>query len=63
MKCEKCDGCGKIANDEDETPWSDWLELPLGSSAAILMGLVKPIECPKCKGSGELKEEVGDQNG
>jgi hypothetical protein len=51
-KCEQCDGCGKIADSEDGEPWSAWLSLPLKSSFAVLNGLVKPIECPACKGSG-----------
>lgn len=56
-KCDKCDGCGKIANDDDGTPWKFWLELPLQSSAAVLMGLVVPLTCPQCGGSG--KKEAG----
>ena len=55
-KCKKCNGCGKVANDEDQTPWTYWLKIPLESSAAVLMGLVKPVECPKCKGTGEVPE-------
>jgi len=54
MKCIMCDGCGKIADDEYSTPWSYWLDLPLVSSSAVLMGLVKPLPCPDCKGSGRL---------
>ena len=52
LKCNKCDGCGKVANTEDQEPWTFWLELPLGSAAAVIMGLVRPITCPKCNGSG-----------
>lgn len=47
-KCQRCDGCGLIANSDDGEPWSFWLELPLQSSAAVIMGLVKPIPCPAC---------------
>ena len=54
-KCVRCDGCGQIANDEEGTPWTAWLELPLKSSAAVLCGLVEPVECPDCKGTGEVK--------
>lgn len=54
-KCGRCDGCGKIANDDDGTPWKYWLEIPLQSSLAVLAGLVKPIECPECTGTGESK--------
>ena len=57
MKCYKCAGCGKIANDKDETPWKYWEELPSQSAVAIKMGLVAPIECPVCKGSGEQPDE------
>ena len=50
--CQNCDGCGKIANDEDGTPWTVWESLPLKSSAAVLMGLIRPIPCPVCDGTG-----------
>jgi hypothetical protein len=52
-KCEKCDGCGQIANDEDGTPWKFWAELPYQSAIAIRLGLVSPIPCPECKGTGK----------
>lgn len=53
-KCAKCDGCGKIASGEEGAPWSTWLALPLGSSAAVLAGIVQPIQCPECKGKGSI---------
>jgi hypothetical protein len=52
-KCWKCGGCGQVANTEDEEPWTAWLSLPLESSAAVLLGLVRPKTCPACNGSGE----------
>lgn len=55
-ECGECAGCGKIANDTDGTPWKYWLELPLGSSAAVLAGIVKPIPCPECGGTGEVND-------
>lgn len=55
-KCVNCDGCGKIADDDDGAPWSMWLSLPVQSSIAIQMGWVKPIDCPECGGTG--KENV-----
>jgi len=55
-KCPRCDGCGKIADDEEGLPWSAWLSIPLQSSMAVLWGLVKPLQCPDCKGTG-LKDE------
>lgn len=55
-KCNRCDGCGKIADSDDGEPWSVWLAMPLQSSAAVLMGLVKPIPCPACGGTGTSTE-------
>lgn len=51
-KCARCDGCGKIANSDDGEPWTMWLKLPLESSQAVLAGIIRPIDCPVCKGSG-----------
>jgi len=47
-KCDKCMDSGKIADDDDGSPWPAWSELPPGSDLAVRMGLVKPIPCPKC---------------
>ena len=52
LKCVKCDGCGKVADTDDQEPWSTWMKLPVQSAAAILIGLVKPIPCPNCGGMG-----------
>ncbi len=52
--CLQCAGCGKIANDDEGTPWKYWLELPLHSSIAVLVGIVRPIECPACHGIGQI---------
>lgn len=51
-KCPRCESCGKIANDEDGTLWTYWASLPPGSDVAVLAGIVRPIPCPECKGSG-----------
>lgn len=57
-ECGTCAGCGQIADDEDGTPWKYWAELPAQSAIAITMGLVKPIPCPDCGGSGEAESEA-----
>ncbi len=51
-KCPTCDGCGQVADDEDHTPWSEWLNLPVKSGAAVILGLVQPLPCPDCGGTG-----------
>jgi hypothetical protein len=51
--CDKCDGCGRIANSEKGEPWTDWERLPPGSDLAVRLGIVRPIPCPDCKGTGE----------
>jgi hypothetical protein len=52
-KCGRCDGCGRIADGEEGAPWSVWESMPLNSSAAVLAGMVKPIMCPACRGTGK----------
>lgn len=47
--CRTCEGCGRVANDGSNTPWIRWLQIPLGSSIAVLTGLVRAIPCPDCK--------------
>lgn len=54
-RCDKCDGCGKVSDNEDEDPWTRWMKLPLESAAAVVLGIVKPKPCPKCGGTGETK--------
>ncbi len=51
-KCPACNGCGKIANDDDGTPWMYWEELAPPSNLAVTMGIVKPITCTRCAGRG-----------
>lgn len=56
VPCSRCDGCGKIANDEEGTPWIAWQSLPPGSDMAVRLGQVVPLECPKCGGSGSADD-------
>lgn len=52
--CTWCQGDGRIADDDEGTPWKYWLELPLQSALAVTMGLVKPIPCTTCGGTGQV---------
>jgi hypothetical protein len=49
--CERCNGCGLIADTDDGEPWTAWADLPPGSDLAVRMGLVKPISCLECGGT------------
>ncbi len=53
-RCPRCEGCGKLADSDDREPWTVWENLPLRSAGAVLLGLVKPIECPDCSGTGKV---------
>ena len=53
--CKTCDGCGKVANDGENTAWTMWASLPLKSALAVTMGFVKPIPCPDCYGLGDIE--------
>ena len=52
-KCNTCDGEGKVANTDNMEPWSQWAQLPVQSALAVVIGIVKPMTCPTCKGSGK----------
>lgn len=51
--CDRCDGCGFIANTDEGEPWTTWLELPASSAIAVDYGIVRALRCPACKGTGE----------
>lgn len=55
-KCPQCEGGGRVADTEGHEPWTFWSELPPGSDIAVQMGLVRPIECPLCHGTGRLQQ-------
>lgn len=51
--CRNCDGCGKIANDDDQSPWWQRLPLPPGADLSVRIGLVRPEPYLVCKGTGK----------
>ncbi len=56
MICSRCEGCGQIATDEDGTPWTFWANLEPPANLAVQLGIVRPIECPDCEGTGEIMD-------
>jgi hypothetical protein len=63
--CQQCLGWKRIANSDDQESWKYWAELPTQSAIAVQVGMVKPVECPRCHGTGvEPKdpEETGDDH-
>lgn len=51
--CQKCLGWKHIANDDEQSSWKHWAELPPPSNLAVQLGLVFPIDCPRCQGTGK----------
>lgn len=52
--CDRCDGCGRLADTKDREPWTAWTSMPLSSSIAVVAGIVKPMTCHVCGGTGRL---------
>lgn len=50
--CQRCLGWKRIDDGDEGGSWKYWAELPAQSAIAIQMGIVKPIECPRCHGTG-----------
>ncbi len=51
-KCKLCQGWKRIDNGDEGISWKFWDELPSPSNIAVQMGIIKPIECPHCHGTG-----------
>jgi hypothetical protein len=51
--CEHCYGSGKIADDDEKSPWPLWEALEFPENIAVVYGIVKPIPCPTCGGTGK----------
>lgn len=54
--CKKCLGWKRVADSDDGESWKYWAELPAASAIAVTLGIVKPVECPRCKGTGKDPE-------
>lgn len=51
--CPRCEGCSQLADTDDREPWTYWTSLPTESQLAIHLGLVRPIPCDTCEGTGK----------
>lgn len=49
--CTQCLGWKQVASESKES-WKYWAELPAPSNLAAQLGIVYPVECPRCHGSG-----------
>ena len=49
--CKRCLGWKKVDEAEQQS-WKYWAEMPEQSKIAIKVGLVKPIDCADCGGTG-----------
>lgn len=53
-RCPDCLGDGRVAGGtDDRDPWPVWASLPPGSDLAVRMGLVYPVTCSTCDGTGD----------
>ena len=59
--CRQCLGWKRIANDDEHSSWKHWPELPAPSNAAVALGIIYPIECPRRGGSGEEPATGGSE--
>lgn len=57
VPCPRCEGCGQLADTDEREPWTAWTSLPVRSSAAVLLGIVRPVPCDECNGTGSVPGE------
>lgn len=58
--CPKCLGWKRVASGDEGASWKYWAELPAPSNLSVVLGLVYPIECPVCHGTGRKAPPVTD---
>lgn len=51
-RCQRCLGWKQVANSDEGESWKYWAELPPPSNLMVQVGLVYPLTCPRCEGSG-----------
>jgi hypothetical protein len=62
-KCTGCLGWKRVNNGDEGISWKYWAEIPAPSNIAVQLGIVRAIECPRCRGTGvEPKLNNGGEN-
>lgn len=56
--CQRCLGWKRVDDGEGQS-WKYWAELAPPMNISVQIGLVKPILCPDCEGTGQ--EPTNDQ--
>ena len=52
--CRTCLGWKRV-DDGEGYSWKYWATLPAPSNIAVQIGMVKPVKCPDCQGTGVEK--------
>lgn len=58
--CRGCLGSGKVANDDEGAPWPVWEAMVPPTNIAVSLGLVQPVKCERCGGTGRSDRPDGD---
>jgi hypothetical protein len=59
--CSLCLGWKQVDDGDEPASWKYWAELPAQSSAAVALGLVRPVPCPRCGGAGKEPSKGADR--
>jgi hypothetical protein len=54
--CKQCLGWKRVDNGQGAS-WKEWLDLPTPSRIAVDAGIIKPVVCPRCGGTGKEPEQ------
>jgi hypothetical protein len=49
--CKQCLGWKRVDNGQGVS-WKEWMDLPAPSRSAVDAGIIKPVVCPRCHGTG-----------